>query len=66
VVEAQNQEESFWQWMKKSWEDQMLEKDHLRALDKRLAVAVAKVVMVEIEGRWLRVSVEFSLAFLRI
>ena len=66
VVEAQNWEESFQQWMEKSWEDQMSDKDHLRASDKRFAVAVAKVAMVEIEGRWLRVSVEFPLDFPQI
>ena len=41
----------------------MLEKDSIRVLDKRLAVVVAKVTMVEIKGRWLRQVSDFLWLF---
>ena len=41
--------EDLWQWMEKSWEEWMSERDSVvRLVDKKMAVAVAKVVTVEI------------------
>ena len=54
------QAEDLWWWMEKGWEDQMLEKDRMRVSDKKLGVVAAKAAMVEIERKWLKVSIGFS------
>ena len=55
------QEEAMQQWMKKSWEEWMSERDSVFALvDRKLVREAVKHTVVEIWKRWLKVSVSFS------
>ena len=55
--------EDLWQWMEKSWEEWMSERDSVVALvDKNLAREAAEHAVVEIWKRWYIVSVRFSLS----
>ena len=52
--------EDLWQWMEKSWETWMSERDLVVGLvDKELVTEAAEHAMVEMEKKWLKVSVSF-------
>jgi len=52
--------EDLWQWMEKSWEAWMSEWDSVvRLVDKELVTEAAEHSMVEMEKKWLKVSVSF-------
>jgi len=56
------EEEDLWQWLEKSWEEQMSERDLVVVLvDRKLAREAAEHAMVDICKKWLKVSVGFSL-----
>ena len=58
--------EDLQQWMEKGWEEQrMSEKDRMRVLDKKVAVVVAKAVMVEIERKSQKVSIRFPQIYIQ-